>query len=352
MAAFKSNGRGSLILKRHYPDVRPIRRASGTHDPALLTKIEAMCDALYNEDPPRHDLLDGIATGRLKPLHVYATVRQGKVGTIPSADLLPPLLETFKAWAESAESGEENRRSRLKAWKRWRESKIATAATTMGELPEVLAADRVRCAAHAVTFNNARAAAMAFVREKLSKRHLLHDQVADVPLLKATKKRRRRAFTVEGLREVVRHMGQPAGAMAWTMAVTGMGNKEYWSTPWEVYAPTHVEIHGTKRGGRDRIVPYVCPLTVPMMGEKAFRAKLKAAAPDRTIYDLRRSFSVFAANAKIDEARRSVYMGHTSAKTMTQWYEMSAEIEEYLRADSDRLRAYLGETGAQLKVMA
>ncbi len=354
MSAFKSNSRGTFVLKARYPGVPPIRRASGTTNPDVLERLHRMLDALYEQ--ARHDILEGIATGRLKPLQVLTRFRLRELDRLPHADLLPPLLATFKAWAETAEGSEEHRRSRLKAWKRW--GAVATEATTVGELPAVLREDRVRCAAHAVTFNNGRAAAMAFVRDRLSKRHALHDAVADVPLLKATRKRRRIALSVEQLREAVRVLGPGLGGMAWTMAVTGMGNKEYWTTPWFVYAPTHVVIEGSKREGRDRLVPYVSPLTAPQCQEKAFgkrirelrtAGKLPAAV---TIYSLRRTFAVILSNAGVDKARRRIYMGHAKAASMTEFYEMSQEIVEYLAEDSRRIRAYLGETGGALKVMA
>jgi integrase len=167
------------------------------------------------------------------------------------------------------------------------------------------------------------------------------------------KKRKRRSITVEQLRDVVQKLGPGLGGMAWTMAVTGMGNKEYWETPWHAFPPVHVYIEGSKREGRDRIVPYVSPLTAPQMQPKAFAKKLKAAAPvGVTIYSLRRTFAVILANSGVPQARRAIYMGHGAPKDMTMWYEMSQEVEDYLREDSQRMREYLGETGPALKVMA
>lgn len=351
MSAFKSNARGTFVLKRKYPAVPSIRRASGTTDAAMLERLERMCDTLYERG--RHDLLEGIALGRLKPLQVYARYRTDELERLPAAELLPPLLPAFKAWAESTEASEEHRRSRLKAWKRWAAIDGADRAT-VGELAQILKLDREgrRVEGKAKSFNDGRAAAMAFVRDTISKRHRLHTEVADVPSLKATRRRKRRALTVEQLRDVVKRLGPGLGGMAWTMAVTGMGNKEYWTTPWSVLAPSHVLIEGSKREGRDRVVPYVCPLTSPQVAEKAFGIAFRKAAPGCSIYSLRRTYAVILANSGVPATRRKVYMGHVKAATMTEWYEMSQEIEDYLRQDSAAIRAYLGETGPALKVMA
>ena len=357
MSAFKSNSRGTFVLKRKYPAVPPIRRASGTTDPHMLERLERMCDTLYERG--RHDLLEGLATGRLKPLQVYARYRTDELERLPAADLLPPLLETYKSWAERAEGSAEHRRSRLKAHKRWAAIRGAE-AMTVGELATLLKLDREgrRVAGKAKSFNDGRAAAMAFVRDTISKRHRLHSEVADVPLLKATKRQRRVALTVEQLRDTVKALGEGAGGMAWTMAVTGMGNKEYWGTPWHTVPPSHVVIEGSKREGRDRVVPYVCPLTAPVVQEKEFGRRLRALRSagklpaTATVYSLRRTFAVILANSGVPEARRRIYMGHSSAGTMTAWYEMSQEIQDYLAEDSKRMREYLGETGPALKVMA
>jgi len=356
VSAFKSNSRGTYVLKRKYPGVPAIRRASGTSDAVMHERLERMCDTLYERG--RHDLLEGIATGRLKPLQVYAKYRTDELERLPAAELLPALLVTFKAWAESAEGGSETRRARLKAHKRWATIPGAD-RMTVGELAVLLKQDREgrRIAGKAKSFNDGRAAAMAFVRDTISKRHRLHTEVADVPLLKATKRQRRVALTIPQLRDAVKALGPGLGGMAYTMAVTGMGNKDYWGTPWSVHAPTHVHIEGSKREGRDRFAPYVCPLKSPVCAEKKFGDELRALRkagkiPSAvTIYSLRRTFAVILANAGVPQARRAIYMGH-SAKGMTQFYEMSQEIMDYLAEDSKRMREYLGETGPGLKVMA
>jgi integrase len=351
MSAFKSNSRGTYVLKRKYPAVPAIRRASGTVDSVMLERLERMCDTLYERG--RHDLLEGIASGRLKPLQVYARYRTDELERLPAAEMLPPLLATFKAWAESAEGGSETRRARLKAHKRWATIPGAE-RMSVGELAILLKQDREgrRIGGKAKSFNDGRAAAMAFVRDTISKRHRLHTEVADVPLLKAGKRRRRVALTVPQLHDAVKAFGPGLGGMAYTMAVTGMGNTEYWGTPWHAVPPTHVVIEGSKREGRDRVVPYVCPLTTPVCAEKKFGDTLRALRtagkiPSAvTVYSLRRTFAVIMANAGVPEARRGIYMGH-SAKGMTQFYEMSQEIQDYLAEDSKRMREYLGEIGAE-----
>jgi hypothetical protein len=129
--------------------------------------------------------------------------------------------------------------------------------------------------------------------------------------LKSRVKRKSHPLTPDQLRELVRRLGEPYGPMAWTMATTGMGWKEY-TGPWEREGEG-LRIHGTKTGGRDRLIPIVSLLYRPVGTIHPFRYRLS----------------------------RKSYMGH-AAGDITGLYE-AQEVREYLVRDAERMREYLGE---------
>lgn len=123
------------------------------------------------------------------------------------------------------------------------------------------------------------------------------------------------------------------------MAVTGMGPKEYWGE-WELQ-PDRIAIHGTKRAGRDRVVPRVGDVVRPKRGYQPFRVAL-AEASKSTVrpYDLRRSFATWLEASGIPRTRRRLYMGH-GAKDVTDLYE-HVQVAAYLEEDAGLLRRFLG----------
>jgi len=135
-------------------------------------------------------------------------------------------------------------------------------------------------------------------------------------------------------------MGDPTGPMAWTMATTGMGWREYTGF-WEREGDG-LRIHGTKTGGRDRLIPLVS-LLHPTVGTLArFRLLLRRASDGRvTPYDLRRTFANLMVEAGVPRPRRALYMGH-SAEDILALYEWQ-EVREYLVKDAERIRVVLGE---------
>lgn len=344
MTPTRSHRRGTFVLKRRFRGVRPIRRASGTTDAATFARLERMLEALY--DQGRLDLLEGVATGALHPLQVWNAYRVGQVATLPQADVLPPLKDRWTRWLAEAETSPANRRARQTALTALLRHTHRDAI--LSDLPAALAAYRAEDKQHARSVNLARAAALAFVRDVLGKRHALYELVAAVPVVQGKAARGPRPFRAGALTDLMRAMGEPHGLMAWTMATTGMGPKEYWDDGFEVEAD-RVLVHGVKRSGRERIVPRVSFVVAPTRTLKHFRTRLVKVAPGRQIYDLRRTYAGLLVEAGIPANRRRLYMGH-GARTMTELYERP-EIAAWLAEDAAALRRVLGEpepTGLRL----
>lgn len=161
-----------------------------------------------------------------------------------------------------------------------------------------------------------------------------------MPPLKTHPKHAKHPLQPDALRALVKALGEPWGPMAWTMATTGMGWREY-SGAWEREG-VGLRIHGTKTAGRNRLVPLVS-LLHPCEGTiYAFRYHLTAASEGRvTPYDLRRTFMTLMVEAGVPRPRRRAYMGH-AAEDLSALYEWQ-EVRDYLTKDAARIRAVLGE---------
>ena len=350
MTPHRSHGRGTLVLKKRFRGLPKIEKASGTSDAKVLDAMHRMCDVLY--DQGRLDLLEAMALPnsdrrRLPPMLVYDRYRSGRLDTLPRADALVPLLAQWNDWMAAAKVVAETTRSRRKV--RDALLRYLHAGASLTDLPGALRAYRAAAAAHHRTFNLARAACMAFIRDTLGKRHDLYAQVADVPVLKRTAaKRRPRPFTVAELRTHMAAMPKGTALMSWSMATAGMGPKEYFEDGFTVL-PDRVLVHGQKREGRERVVPRVGLVVVPSLSRERWVKAFKRASPDHQPYDLRRTFANLMVEAQIPANRRRAYMGH-GARGMTELYE-TAEVDRWLVEDGAALATVLGEPVGHLTMV-
>lgn len=139
---------------------------------------------------------------------------------------------------------------------------------------------------------------------------------------------------------VVKAMDPKYGEMFWAMAITGMGNAEYFDTPWEVLSD-RVHIHGNKRPWRNRVIPLIqANIQRPNSTVKYLGQALREAAPlGWQLYDARRSFAFWCEMAQVARPRITSYMGHLT-KTMTAHY-LQHHVEPYLLSDAEKLREYI-----------
>ena len=158
----------------------------------------------------------------------------------------------------------------------------------------------------------------------------------------AAAKRNGLAREVSEVVSVVKAMDPKYGAMFWSMCITGMGNAEYFDTPWEVL-PDRVRIHGNKRPWRNRFIPLIqANIQRPTSTVKYLGQALREAAPEGwQLYDARRSFAHWCEMAQVARPRISAYMGHKT-KTMTELY-LRHNVTPYLNADAEKLREYIVE---------
>lgn len=355
----RSHGRGTPELDRVFDGVGRIRRASGTRDAETYRLMDAMLTTLYGQG--RTDILEGIRDGKLKPLLVWAAFRQGRVDRLPTGETMTPLgdedaepKEGVWAWLAGYECSEKHRVSMTSAWRQLLKH-APKAAPVVADVPVMLRAYRLACQGQTPTsFNRAKSYVQSFLSDTLGRSHPLYQAVQDIRNLKVTGKRRPKPQTVEQMRKLADLLTPELYAAAWAMAVTGMGPAEYWEQEgarWTVHAD-RIHIAGTKRDSRVRDVPLVYRIPRPAFPRWRFDRRLAELAGGRVQpYDFRRTFATWLVEAGIPANRRKHYQGH-SPQTMDELYER-VEVREYLAADAERLRAYIGELPATgLKVVA
>lgn len=365
MTPHKHSRKVTERIDRMFAGVGRIARAYGTSKPALRRKINRMLTAL--EDEGRLDLLRALRDRKLTPLQLYDAYQRHTLHQLPTADAAKPLALAWLRWTLDKECSLEHKRSLVQSLRHLLNADVASPfgdakleevakglpRKTIADLPDCVTATRKRLAAHPRSFNLARSAAQAFLRETFKRSHPLWRDVTDVEPLVAKAQRLKRPQTAAGLVDLCKTVDADVEAAIWSMATTGMGPKEYWGG-WE-HRPHGIHIYGTKREGRDRDIPDLGYCSRPQLSRQAFEDRLvEQTGAAITPYDLRRSFSNWLEAAGIIRARRRMYMGH-GPKDSTDLYEWH-EVVQFLAADTERLKTWLAtelkavESGPRLVV--
>lgn len=334
MTPHKNANRGTLILDRQFRGVGRIKRASGTNDPKMFKLMDSMLSTLRQSG--RIDILQAIYSGALTPLEVWSRYRLGDLDRLPTVETLKLLKPSLEGWLTSAESGQWNRQSRKYAIAAI--LRLAKRSATVQDLPNLLRDYSAKAKGPAM-FNRTRAAMLAFVRDTVGKSHPIHGRLMDVRV-KKERKREGNPQTVEQLTILAGKLHPAEAAIAWAMALTGMGPGELWGS-WTLM-PDRIHIRGTKREGRVRDIPLVRSISKPT---RTYRSFLDAVgeASDQTVkpYDLRKTFATWMEEAGIPRTRRKLYMGHGNTD-VTDLYERH-DVTRFLKEDGAKLRGLLGD---------
>ena len=334
MTPHKTNKRGTFVLDRQFRGVGRIKRATGTTDPKLYTLLDAMLTTLYKAG--RVDILQAIHAGALTPLEVWARFRLGELDRLPTVETMKPLKQALESWLETADAGKWNRQSRKYAVAAI--LRLAKRTATVQEIPALLRG-YAAVAKGPTMFNRTRSAMQAFIRDTLGRSHVLYGQVTDVRP-KRVRERQGNPQSVEQLTRLAEKMHAADAAIAWSMALTGMGPGELWGT-WTQHKD-RIHVRGTKREGRVRDVPLIRPISRPTRTYRAFLNALDKASDGTVLpYDLRKTYANWLEAAGIPRTRRRLYMGHGTAD-VTDLYERH-DVERFLADDAERVRTFLGD---------
>ena len=343
MTPHKDHDCGTFIIDRRFPIGR-IKRASGTTDEKQFRNLNQMLDALWSMG--RADLLQGIQTGRLHPMVVWAAFRSGSLHELPDQDSLMGLKAATDVWVKRLDCSPKHRTGLRGSFKALMISKDAT----LIDLPRLVKAYRFTCRSRGYhrSFNLARSAVQAFLRDELGKSHTLYGKVGDVRPLKV-QRREGNPQEPDEARAIRAALGRHGDAW-WSMCCTGMGPDEYWSLKWRV-GPNYVRILGTKREARKRDVPLVFAPARPdtKTGWSFAQALRKLTNGDVQPYDARRTFIHWMEEAGVTRIRRKMYAGHRTGD-VTELYERH-ELAGFLDDDATKIRAYLGGDLPHLQVV-
>lgn len=330
----------TLMIDRRFRGVGRLKKASGTKLKVVQNRLNRMLDVLYADG--RLDILRLIRDGKLTLLEVHDAYQRRTLDQLPTGATIAPLVKTMEAWVEGLIVPRDASADHVRTMGTTiNYLKDAKPNATLADAPVVLELLRESLGReHPRSFNLARSHVMAFVRSTLKRNHPLWAACAAVEPRKLPKAAKRYPLNPIEMRNWF-----PApetdllDAVAWAMATTGMHQKEYWGR-WSVKAEG-IRIHGTKRGGRDRIVPLVLvPATPPWKHPRTFEDKLRDRTTAFTPYDLRRTYANWLESAGIPRTRRRLYMGHGAAD-VTDLYERH-EVEAFLADDAVKFRAFLG----------
>ena len=124
MTAWKSHGRGTLVLRMSFKGIGQIERATGFRNPAMLGRLKEMLRTLH--EAGKDELLRDIRTGRLTLREVWAVYRTGQWARLPTPQHALPFATQFAAWRGT-------KGARYARYAQW----VATALGPVGTLAEL-----------------------------------------------------------------------------------------------------------------------------------------------------------------------------------------------------------------------
>lgn len=326
----KTNGRGTFTIDRRFPHVGRIKRASGVRTQREFRELVSILTAI-SFAPGGVQLLLDVKEGRIRPVELLHRYRYAGLDVIHDGVAGPPINDVVVRWLEDAPCSAGERSNRRGAWKRI----LAGGPLPLADLPDRVRELRVEDAAHhPARFNRHKSAVQAFLRDEVGRRHPVYGAVADLP--KLTERPARTPATRRQLLELQGQLEDGPWGVLRTLVTTGMGRKEYWSTPWDDCGD-RIAIAGTKRAARVRVVPRVYPPAPASIPYRDFTPLIRPVKP----YDLRATYAIALEESGIPEGRQKYYMGHGAA-TITQRYQRRAErtVEPHLEEDAASLRGW------------
>lgn len=327
---------GTYEIDRILPTVGRVRIRTGTHDRQLAIRYEAMLDNLPL------DAVKLIRDRKLSLRQAYDAWSTGRAHTLPSIQAARPLREAMERWADNPPLPV----SGATYDQRIRTLEMFDPLAQINDAPERLRELRVKLVTHGATFNRARAAMMAFVRDDLGRHHPIYAAVAAVEPLPEPKVHDRHPCTVQEAKDIREQLGPKWGPIWWALCCHGMGPREYWIDGWTVKGLA-LEIHGHKRAARERTVPLVFEPPVPIGTMAGFAEALERLGAGVTPYDARRSYARWLDELRLPNYQHDALMGH-GPKDMRSLYS-SGDITAWMEELGAQLRQKLGD-GVQLRV--
>ncbi|HEY6159470.1 MAG TPA: hypothetical protein VIV88_18645 [Gemmatimonadales bacterium] len=304
-------------------------------------ELTAMLRDLWKQ-PAHQALVRDVAAGRRGLFEVHAAYLTGKLDNVGPTRHEDKEIDVtgWLAGLQASESHKHHLKQILGTLTKGARS------PHLSDLPDLLEAYRTRCVAAETprSFNRAKNAARALLRDTVGRRHALYLAVADVQGMKE-RKQGLTGLTVDEARAVRSrlekldgtYLAAEAARAWWALVTTGCNPKEYFVDGFEVLAD-RVLIHGKKKAGRDRFIPRVCDVPAPELSQVQFAKLLRraGAAP----YHGRKTFARAMETAGIPRTRREIYRGH-GTRDIGDLYERY-EVDAFLTDDAAALKRVFG----------
>jgi len=318
-------------LDRRYRGVGRIHRRLGNVPADFADDLHKLFRKLEAE---HKDILIAVRDKRLHPLEVWETFqRRGLNGFPVGVDKVRKADPALKAWLKQAEINAKTR----KDYECCTKAVLALARDpSVSDLPILLR--RYRDVAPSRMFNLTRAVLRSFATHTDGRYSDLWNALSAVQPKRVTRVAGRTLKPNEA-RAVAEGMGN-LGGMWWSLCTTGMSggpHGPYFRDRFTVLED-RILIHGTKRAGRERVVPRIATPIRPIVKYAAFRKALPNGVDPNCG---RRTYEAWTEAAGIPKWARRRLIGH-GPSDVTDAYGDDFGIEDHLAEYREMLLGYIG----------
>lgn len=340
--------RGTLMIDLQFPKpIGRIQKASGTSDTKVHQQIVSTLRKLHASG--KHEILQQLRRGEVKPLHLLALDLEEKLSTATSAIPLKP-LSAVKDYVEEADHlSPETKRGYLGVLNPFlRKSGMDT--KIISDIPDLLATARretVKRGRHHRSFNLLRSVMQSYLANDpaFGKGHPLYHAVRSIKIVGRRSNPLQPQISLsyaDVMRVHDRLKHEHHKAMLLGLYYTGMRKGEYLSNKWNV-AADRINIAGTKTVASVRFLPRVFD-PIPARGFQNFEKTLRNLGGELGLkihpHILRHSYAHLLSEAGVPKIRRKIYMGRVAATDVQESYEVP-EIREFLKHDTDAIKSYI-----------
>lgn len=329
--AYRSKRGGTLIIDRQFAAVGRIAKASGTTDKRVFNQRNKMLTDLH--DTGRPELLRSIRDGVVSIAEVHEAYRKNEIDLLAAGASVKPLATAFEVWSKTKDCSADYRRTLGTTMRYIREH---DPNARVADTPRIL--ERLSESLKIPSFNRTRAHILSFIRSSMKKHHPLYLACSSIDkkrekVARISKRPSPRELAVMFPSPHIEHVD----ALAWSIALTGMHQKELWGE-WACDG-TQIHVHGTKRDSRDRVIPCAFAPVSPSIARTTFDKKFRKRETGLVPYQLRGSYSHWLEASGIFRTRRRMYLGHSVAD-VTELYERH-EVEKFLAGDAVLMRSFV-----------
>jgi hypothetical protein len=316
-------------------------RSAGTDSPTVLAAINAMLTELAAEG--EGEILNQLNEGKRTFIEVLKRYKKvGVEGVSQMAGDAPATEAAFEDWLSghtSRATTQTSYRSSYRTLRLW-----LKANSTMQDIPAAMKRYRAACVKanrNYRAWDHTLAVCKAWTKGTLGKRSAVYASLQDLKAFHMSPSHRENIyFSPRDVQNVMQRLSDDVAAMVWTMALHGLGPKEYMVDGTKVDGNGLI-VFGEKNSHRQRTVPLIePPAPLAPIGYKTLHAYItKASDGALKPYDLRRSYARWLLAADVPYNRVMTYMGH-KPRAQTDQYAWH-KVDQFLAVDGEKFRLWI-----------